>query len=405
MAINIEVIKYDPRDTISNDVIVYKHPQEDFGSHAQLLVAPSQIALFVNEGEVVPFLPGHYTLDESNNSPFSMINKLKNMFSKGVSSFHCSVYFINLVTLNDLRFGTQTPIQIEDPVEGVNIHVRAAGLFGAHINNDDKDGKDVIKFFTKVVGTRESFTKDELASYLRGKIVERVADLLGKVMVQKRIGILSVAPHYAELSDIVKEQMTPFFADYGVAIDNFSFMTINVPDEDLKAINEMKIKARQMDMESEALARKRAREGYSYQQEKGFDVLKTAAGNEATPGQFMGAGMGLGMGLGMGGAMGNAFGGMAQNTLGSMNQAPQAVQNQQAEKCPKCGGAIAHGAKFCPTCGEKLVAICPNCGAELVPGAKFCMNCGQKLVKACPKCGTELDPNAKFCPNCGEKIQ
>ena len=403
MSINIEVIKYDPKSTESNDIIVYKHESEDFGSHAQLLVAPSQMALFVNEGEIIPFLPGHYTLDESNNSPFSAINRLKSMFSKGVSSFHCSVYFINLVTLNDLRFGTQTPIQMEDPIEGVNIHVRAAGLFGAHLNNDDKDGKEIIKFFTKVNGTRAIFTKDDLAAYLRGKIVERITDTLAKLMLDRKIGILSVPSHYTELSTAMKEQMVPFFADYGIGIDNFSFMTINVPDEDLATINEMKIKARRMDMESEAMARKRAREGYSYQQEKGFDVLKTAAGNEAQPGQFMGAGMGLGMGLGMGGAVGGAMGGLAQNAFGSMNNQPQ--PQAATEKCPHCGNEIAKGAKFCPSCGEKLVPTCPKCGAELTPGAKFCPNCGEKLVKKCANCGTELAPGAKFCPNCGTKTE
>lgn len=35
-----------------------------------------------------------------------------------------------------------------------------------------------------------------------------------------------------------------------------------------------------MDLESRALARKRQREGYSYQQERQLDVMETAAGNE-----------------------------------------------------------------------------------------------------------------------------
>lgn len=402
----VEVIKYDPRDAASNDIIVYKHESEDFSCNAQLLVGPTQIALFINEGEVVPFLPGHYTLDDSNNSAFKFIQKWRTRFSKGESSFHCSVFFINLVTLQDLRFGTQNPIQMEDPIEGVNIHVRAAGLFGAHIDNDDKDGQKVIKFFTKVVGSRELFTKHDLEAYLRGKIVERVSDLLGKTMVQKGIGILKVSAYYADLSDSLKQQMIPYFEDFGIAIDNFSFMTINVPDEDLVAINEAKIRARQMDMESEALARKRAREGYTYQQEKGFDVMKEAAGNEGGGnGGLMGAGMGLGVGLGVGGAMGGAFGNLANETFGSMKQNPNQSQVENSgAKCPKCGSNVAVGAKFCPNCGNKLVETCPKCGHEIVHGAKFCPNCGNKLTNSCPKCGSDLEPGAKFCPSCGEKV-
>ena len=418
---DVEVIKWEPQSTEGNDIVVYKHDKEDFGCEAQLLVAPNQIALFVNEGEVVPFVAGHYTLNDSNNSSFKFINKWRTVFSNGVSSFHCLVYFINLVHYHDLRFGTQNPIQMQDADEGVNIHVRAAGLFGAHIQNDDIDGKDVIKFLRKVVGTRKVFTKDELSAYLRGKIVERVSDTLGQTMIAKGVGILKVSAYYKELSDSLKEQMIPYFADYGIAIDNFSFMSINVPDEDLKAINESKIAAKKMDLESEAMARKRAREGYTYQDEKGFDVMKTAAGNEATMGTFMGAGMGLGMGVGMGGAFGGAMNNMAQNTFGNMGQQPQHPQYQQQPQYQQyqqqpqqpqqpqggvtcsCGAQLPQGTKFCPQCGSKLGNFCPECGSEIQAGAKFCGNCGHRLVKVCPECKTELQPGAKFCPECGTK--
>ncbi len=404
----VEVIKWELESASANDIIVYKHDSEDFSCNAQLLVAPSQVALFINEGEVIPFLPGHYTLSDSNNSPFKFIQRWRTRRSDGVSAFHCEVYFINMVFLNDLKFGTINPIQMQDAEEGVNVHVRAAGLFGAHINNDDKDGKDVIKFFTKVVGTRKSFTKEDLAAYLRGKIVERVSDLLGKTMIIKNIGILKVSAYYAELSDSLKEQMIPFFADFGICIDNFSFMSINVPDEDLKAINEAKIAAKRMDMESEAMARKRAREGYTFQQEKGFEVLGTAAANESNmAGGFMGAGMGLGMGAGLGAAFGGAMGNMAQSAFGGMNAQPQQMQQPQQNtvKCSACGKDVAEGTKFCPHCGAKVGNFCPKCGASIAVGAKFCGECGAKLVASCSNCGKELPAGSKFCPDCGTKCE
>ena len=46
-------------------------------------------------------------------------------------------------------------------------------------------------------------------------------------------------------------------------------------------------------IESQALAQKRAQEGYTYQQERGFDVAEQVAQNEAT-GQFTNMGVGLG---------------------------------------------------------------------------------------------------------------
>jgi membrane protease subunit (stomatin/prohibitin family) len=49
--------------------------------------------------------------------------------------------------------------------------------------------------------------------------------------------------------------------------------------------------------------------------------------------------------------------------------------------CPKCGASLEKNSKFCPECGEKLVASkhCPECGEKLKPNAKFCINCGTKL--------------------------
>jgi membrane protease subunit (stomatin/prohibitin family) len=409
----IEIIKYEPRDSDAHQIIAYKHPIEDFSNKAQLLVAPSQVALFVNEGEVIPFLPGHYTLEDSNNSMFGFLRKLKTKLSNGVSSYHCLIYFINLVALEEMPFGTQTPFEMNDPVENVQIHVRFAGTFSAHINNDDKDGKDVIKFFTKVVGTAQTFTKAELATFIKSRIIKHGTTLLGQLMAMQGVSILNVAPFYEVLSANLQDRMTPYFADFGIKIEDFSFVTINSPEEDLRIVREAKLAARKTDLESEAMARKRAREGYTYQQEEGFETMRAFAQNEASMGQFMGMGMGLGMGFGMGPQMGNAVGNVMNNTLGSMNnpnpQQPnmnpnpaafgQPAQNPQAaafgQPAPQAAPAPA------PAAGAKF---CPNCGNPVPAGAKFCSNCGNKMGNSCPACNAEVDPNAKFCPNCGNKL-
>ena len=393
-----DIVKWDDESAGVNDIVAYKHEAEDFNTHTQLIVHASQEAIFFKDGRALDlFESGKHTLSTQN---LPLLGKLVNIPTGGQTPFHCEVYFINKVYFNDLRWGTPSPIQIEDPIEGVNIHVGANGLFGAHI-------QDSRKFLIKIVGTRKTFSKTELSEYLRGKIIERITDLLAKTMVDKKIGILSVGTHFRELSDDIMGQMTPFFEDYGIAIDNFSFNAIKAPDEDLQAINESKIKARKMDMESEALQRKRAREGYTYQQERGFDVLGSAASNEGTSGTFMGAGMGLGLGLGVGGAFGTPMGNIAREGFSGMNNTQNsntnANQNVNTQRCPNCGNPISIGVKFCGNCGAKLGKTCPKCGAWQTDG-KFCNNCGAPLSRVCPKCGAEIPDGAKFCNNCGEKV-
>ena len=68
-------------------------------------------------------------------------------------------------------------------------------------------------------------------------------------------------------------------------------------------------------------AEERRSQGYNYQQERQFDILETAAGNEGSQGSdLMGAGIGMGMGLGMGGM----FGGHIQQVAQVMNAGPVA---------------------------------------------------------------------------------
>jgi membrane protease subunit (stomatin/prohibitin family) len=49
--------------------------------------------------------------------------------------------------------------------------------------------------------------------------------------------------------------------------------------------------------------------------------------------------------------------------------------------CPKCNAPLAAKVKFCPACGEKILAEahCTQCGSKLKAGAKFCADCGTKV--------------------------
>ena len=162
-----------------------------------------------------------------------------------------------------------------------------------------------------------------------------------------------------------------------------------------------------MDIESAARARMREREGYTYQQEHSFGVMKAAAENEGTGSDLMGASMGLGMGFGVGGVFGSGMNDIAKTTLGAFNNTAAAAPAAETVICPDCGTKCAKGSKFCLECGHKFTvasATCPGCGNAITPGAKFCPECGYKIATACPSCGNKLTPGSKFCPECGTKI-
>ena len=434
-AFAVDVIKWEPETDAEASIIVHKFEYEDFPNGSYLIVGPSQMAIFINnlsagdsmsatgegQSQVSTFIgPCNIKLD-TGDSRFAPFRNISHALTGGESAFHSTVYFVNTRYMNELNWGTQAPVVVMDPEEEVNVHVRAFGLFGVHIEQVDTEQGVIAarKFLQKVVGTRADYTRNELIDFMRAKILEYVPNLLAKNMVEEHIGILRISTKLTEFSEIIYEKLKDNFQEFGLTLDNFSFHNINAPDEDLEAINEMKIKrkqdqldaegnARRMDIESAARARMREREGYTYQQEQAFKVMGEAASNEGNAGGMMGAGMGLGMGFGVGGAMGAGMNQIAQNTVAQMNINPQSVNQTEEKVCPKCGKTSPASAKFCLDCGEKFetqqTSICPSCGKALMPGAKFCMECGYKLLTNCPKCGSSLAPGAKFCTECGEKL-
>lgn len=436
-AFSVDNIKWEPGDADQASFVAVKYPYEDFPNGSYLHVAQSQMAVFTNNmtagdslssdgsgaSQVSVFIgPCKIKLD-TGDSRFAPFRNITHALTGGSSAFHSEVYFINTTFMNELKWGTQDPFIVVDPEEEVNIHVRAYGLFGVHIEQTDgaKAVSDARKFLMKVVGTRDIFTREELTDFMRAKIIEYSKTELAKTIDDQKISILSITSHMSDLSELMQKKLADYFDQFGLTLDNFSFNNISPFEEDLAAINAAKIQKKrarleaegnavQMDIESEALARKRAREGYTYQQERGMDVMQSAASNEGSMSSgFLGAGMGLGMGVGVGGAVGAGFNDLAHQTVnGAMGQA-QPQQSAQGTACPSCGHMNPAGAKFCQECGTKLETgiRCPSCGHINPAGAKFCQECGTKLGGAahCPNCGKELEPGAKFCPECGTKIE
>lgn len=434
-AFSVDNIKWEPEDDSQASLIAKKYPYEDFPNGSYLHVAQSQMAVFTNNmtagssldtdgtgaSQVSVFIgPCKIKLD-TGDSRFAPFRNVTHALTGGSSAFHSIIYFVNTTYMNELKWGTTDPIQLQDPEEDVNIHVQAYGLFGAHIEQTDLSEAAVQarKFLVKVVGTRAEFSREELKNYMRAKILEYVPTLLADTMINQNVGILKIAPHLSEFSDLMKTQLYEHFAAFGLTLDNFSFHSIKAREDDLASINEMKIQrkramleaegvAAQMDIESAARARMRERERFTYQQERGMDVMHAAASNEgAASSGIMGAGIGLGMGVGVGGAVGAGFSSLAQQTVASAAQ-PVTEANAGNVKCAKCGCENPAGAKFCLTCGEKVEhgARCPNCEKMCPPGAKFCLECGSRLqATVCPSCGTALQPGAKFCMNCGQEVK
>ena len=387
-----EVIKYEG----DNSTFIWKHPIEDFNSTTQLIVHESQEAIFFMNGQALDtFGAGRYTLETQN---IPKIGKILGRATGDQTPFHCEVYFINKTEQMTIKWGTDSKVQYLEPTYNFPISIGASGEMSLKV----VDGR---KLLIKLVGTENSLGQQQLVTFFRSFLLLRVKTYMAQTIKSKAINIFEIDQNLTEFSDDIKELLIPDFFDYGVGLERFLVTTIVKPDgepqyEKFKELHfrkyadvaEAKLRqqteiidaetaAQKVVIDSKSQATKRAQEGYTYQQERGFDVAQDVAKNEAV-GQFTNMGVGLGTMAGVGGAIGGVV-------SGSINGA---INNTTT---PQTASAPATEDKFC----EK-------CGAKLVPGATFCDNCGAAVVVSqtkCPNCGYVFERPGKFCPKCGAK--
>ena len=285
----IDRIKYNGEE----DELVWKFPYENLSVGAQLIVNQSQEAVFLSGGAIADvFGPGTHTLS-ANNIP--ILQKLINLPFGGNTPFTAEVWYVSKTVRRNLKFGTTTPIDLLDPLYNVSVPVRSFGDYGVQIT-------DSSAFLQQMVGTLHLFTTADIIAQFKALVVQKLTVSISKFIVQREITVVKINAYIDEIANYVRDAINEEFAQYGVKVTNFNIMSLNFDKED---DNVKKI------LDSQSEAAKRRMEGYTYQQERQLDVMQTAAGNEGSAGQMMGAGMGLGLGFGIGGAFGQQMGNMA----------------------------------------------------------------------------------------------
>lgn len=210
------------------------------------------------------------------------------------------MWYVNLISKLDNKWGTTSPILLEDPKYGIIIPVRAFGQYGFNIANPRL-------FIESLVGNLPSYNADKIQEYFKGKIISSLTSLISKKLVSENISILEINIHLEELSLFCQEKITEEFKRFGLAIVNFYFLSINVPLDDPSIIKLKETK--------DLVAKVKIAGKELYQMDRSFDVLDNAAKNEGGTGNLMGAGLGLGLGAGIGNQLGNVSGHLnTQNT-------------------------------------------------------------------------------------------
>ncbi len=344
MAPIASVIKYEG----DNSTFIWKHPCEDFNTLTQLIVHESQEAIFFMNGQALDlFGPGRYTL-ETQNVP--KVSKLLNRITNDETPFHCEVYFINKTEQMSIKWGTDNKVQYIDPTYGFPISLGASGEMSLRV-------EDSRKLLLKLVGTENYLTQQKLVSFFRAVLMTRVKTYMAQYIKNNAINIFEIDEHLVTFSNALHTMLIPDFADYGISLERFFVTNIVKPDGDRQYekfkelhfrqyadIAEAKLKqqtdliyaqtaAQKVVIDSQAQATKRQQEGYTYAQERGFDVAEKVAQNEAV-GQFTNMGVGLGTMAGVGGVVGSVVGGAVNTAMNDTNITEKPVAEKPADEKP-----------------------------------------------------------------------
>lgn len=280
----IDVVKCD----VNDQEFVYKFPSDNLKIGTQLVVYPGQTAFFVKGGKMCDeFTSGTYTIKTEN---IPILNKIINLPFGGNSPFKADVWFVNKISKLNMKWGTPQPIQLEDPKYGIIVPVRAFGQYGIKISEPKL-------FMETLIGNMTSFSADKINDYFKGRMVALLSSLITEKMCSEKISILEINAHLLMMSDYCHAQLTQNFHKYGIELVDFSFMSINVPQEDpsFLKLKEAIDKAAQLRIVGKDI----------YQMDRSFDVMEKAAANEGSMGNIANMGMGIGMGMNVGNQMGN----------------------------------------------------------------------------------------------------
>ncbi|GHU76110.1 hypothetical protein FACS1894188_08130 [Clostridia bacterium] len=311
----IDVIK----NTGSGDLLIWRQPEEDFNTNSTLIVMPGEEAIFIKGGTVEQtFDNGTYKLSTEN---YPFISRLRTIFSGGISTFNCVVYFVRKAQSIEVLWGTTSPLQVRDKLVGVNTKICGRGAYKVRVDNG-------VKLLNKLLGNNVNvLLQQELDLYFSNEFQSKIRSSLTKALVDLQTELLGVEARLDEFSESIKPLLSPILEDYGLSLMSFSVAALDIEDVDggslRKKYDEAIIEAKGRIIEAHTTQAEFDILGSNWNTVRSADILETLAGNPGAGGTAA-----TGAGLGMGIAAGSVFSGLANTMFGSQQSSPPPLTPQ-----------------------------------------------------------------------------
>ena len=349
-------------EDLGNDILMKRvsTPNGIISKDSAIQVAPGQIAVIFQSGQILDATAeqGIYTFDQSSSPTFfagQFGDVFKEMWTRftygGGTSKEQAVFYINAKEIFGNKFGTPAPIPFQDwshaipnqmtgAMNPLRVEVKCFGKYSFSIS-------DPATFMSKIAGTAEVYTKDEICEQMRSEVVASFQNVLNELgNSNHKVPVLELPSSTDEIKKTMDEKVFDQpIRDRGMSITGFIVESVTLDEESEKKIDNYELSSNSF-MQQGTLTGAYA------------NAVQDAANNaNGAANGFMGVGM-----------MNMASGGMVAGTAAGAFQNPGfTAQQTNGGAAPAAGTAPAEGAKFCPNCGTAS------------NGGAFCTNCGTKL--------------------------
>ncbi|MBS0292918.1 MAG: SPFH domain-containing protein [Proteobacteria bacterium] len=206
--------------------LAWRFPMEgmEIQTGGTLVVRESQMALFVNEGQVADvFGPGTYKLTTQT---LPVLTYLKNWDKLFQSPFKSDVYFFSTRQQIDQKWGTPQPITIRDAEFGA-VRLRAFGNYAYRV-------ADPKLFHTEISGTRASYPAADLDGQLRGLVLQNISNAIAG----SGVAFLDLAANQLMFADALAKALAPAFEKLGLKLEAMTVQNLSLPEELQKVLDQ-----------------------------------------------------------------------------------------------------------------------------------------------------------------------
>lgn len=211
--------KNKPVQSITNDpTLLCWLSDHDFlrvNASTPIIVQDSQIAVFFMNQQMVAILEkGTYPWYWVFENPL-LADSLANLF----------VYYFSTKIFSDQRWGTPTPILIQDSVSGI-LSLRAHGAFSYQLDNPKK-------LWRHIPGDSKQFSTEDIIDPLRSLILEQLAITLNNQPNLKDL----LKDREALTQQLTQKVSQVFVQEYGLKLNSFQIQSLSLPEKDMSTMD------------------------------------------------------------------------------------------------------------------------------------------------------------------------